>query len=118
MCLCLWLAFVTSIGIVGGGALFCFSSDLIESLGRPSSICTLSGMHTLHIGEKAKQNSDDLSAPLHPLIPRLSVNAGREMEPGIKMFALQQVLHTFRINRNLQDTCPCPVACGTSETNA
>ena len=38
------------------------------------------------------------------------------MEPCIKLSRMRQLLHTFRVNRNLQDTCPVYVASGTSET--
>ena len=40
---------------------------------------------------------------------------GRDIEPGIKRLRMRQSLHTFRVNRNFQDTCPMYVASGTSE---
>ena len=43
---------------------------------------------------------------------------GQKIEPGIKRSRMRQILHTFRVNRNLQDTCPVYVASGTSETKA
>ena len=42
---------------------------------------------------------------------------GQKIEPGIKCSRMCQILHTFRVNRNIQDTCPVYVASGTSETN-
>ena len=42
---------------------------------------------------------------------------GQKIEPGIKRSRMRQILHTFRVNRNLQDTCPMYVASETSETN-
>ena len=42
---------------------------------------------------------------------------GRKIEPGIKRSGMRQILHVFRVNRNLQDTCPVYVASGMSETN-
>ena len=36
----------------------------------------------------------------------------------MKRSRMRQILHTFRVNRNLQDTCPVYEASGTSETNA
>ena len=39
------------------------------------------------------------------------------MEPGIKRSRMRQILHSFRVNRNLQDTCTVYVVSGTSETN-
>ena len=48
----------------------------------------------------------------------LAVPWGRKIEPGIKRLRMRQILHTFRVNRNLQDTCLVYVASGTSETNA
>ena len=43
---------------------------------------------------------------------------GRKIEPGMKRSRMRQILHTFRVNRNLQDICPLYVASGTSETEA
>ena len=43
---------------------------------------------------------------------------GMKIEPGIKRSHMHQILHTFRVNCNLQGTCPVYVASGTSETNA
>ena len=34
----------------------------------------------------------------------------RIVEPGIKRSGMRQILHTFRVNRNLPDTCPVYVA--------
>ena len=31
---------------------------------------------------------------------------GRKIESGIKRLRMRQILHTIRVNRNLQDTCP------------
>ena len=45
-------------------------------------------------------------------------SVGRKIEPGIKRSRIRQILHTFRVNSNLQDTCPVYVASGISETNA
>ena len=42
---------------------------------------------------------------------------GQKIEPGIKRSRMRQILHTFRVNRNLQDTCPMYVASRTLQTN-
>ena len=42
------------------------------------------------------------------LVPRLL-----NLSLGIKRPCMRQLLHTFRVNRNLQDTCPVYVASGT-----
>ena len=48
-----------------------------------------------------------------------SINGGGGGGGGeIKRSRMHQILHTFRVNRNLQDTCPVYVVSGTSEANA
>ena len=44
----------------------------------------------------------------------------RKKEPGVyqAFVCMHQILHSFRVNHNLQVTCPHPVAHGTSETNS
>ena len=58
-----------------------------------------------------------LDSFLH-IVPRLSINAGRKIEPGSKPLRKRQVLHTFRVNRNLQDIWAVYMSSGTSETNS
>ena len=43
------------------------------------------------------------------------VNAGAENRA---CSCMRQILHTFSVNLNLQDTCPVYMASGASETNA
>ena len=50
------------------------------------------------------------------LVPRLVsypgflLTRGQKIEPGIKRSQMHQILHTFRVNHKLQDTCPVYVA--------
>ena len=53
----------------------------------------------------------------HSLLSRLSINAARKIEPGSKCSCKRQILQTFRVNCNLQDTCPVYAASRASETN-
>ena len=40
---------------------------------------------------------------------------GWKRERGIERSCMRQIFNTFLVNRNLHDTCPCTVACGTSD---